>query len=56
MPDNPDSILPRLDELLDGVNEVELAPGLSTRFGLCKRCEMVYPPDETHVCVVKPDP
>lgn len=45
-----DRVLPPKDQLVDGVNEVELAPELSTRFGFCRNCEMVYPPNEMHEC------
>ena len=44
------TVLPHEAELVDGVNEVDLAPGLSTRFGYCPACKMVYPPEQTHEC------
>lgn len=37
-------------ELVAGVYEFPLAPGLSTRFGFCPVCRMVWPPDGTHEC------
>lgn len=48
---NPPVIpLPPESELVDGINQYAIGPGLSTRFGYCPRCRNVYPPDESHQC------
>jgi hypothetical protein len=43
-------ILPPREELIAGVNEFELVPGISTRFGYCPLCDYVYPPADSHEC------
>lgn len=50
----PEFKMPDESELVDGINEIPMAPGLSTRFGYCKRCRNVYPPELAHECKVAP--
>lgn len=42
--------MPPEPEWVNGINEFALAPDLSTRFGYCRPCGVVYPPAETHEC------
>lgn len=51
----PSPVLPPEQELIDGINEFDLRPGLSTRFGYCRACRHVYPPDQTHACADRPE-
>lgn len=42
--------IPPQGTLVVGVYEVPLAPGLSTRFGYCPACNVVWRPTDEHDC------